>query len=725
MLDYFTYFTMSANNSTPTSATTNLNDTVEAKATNIFGSAISTSAPNSMFTKQAGYVSLPSDISNSSPIQTNSFYSNMLVSDQDCGVWTQPYSVTYLHATYYGLQLYHGQESDRVYGSDSPPSYYYYPTGIKELVLSSSDFSSSTSFTVKSMTKFAAIPRFSASNGGYLDCPLVQGMGFVTGVYNDLIPQINSSVGFKSISGETSPKSGINKYKITLENNTTWTLYFTIPSGQSLSLKLQDSNTIIGSASVKGAVAQLAFGTSSIYDEAAGCYPTNGTLSATVSGSTCTYKIAYTTKGSSNNGTTLMFALPHHTASFTSTTSGTKTSLTLISTTKGTMTGYLTNSFEMAETIRPEISFAPYTTISGKSSNYTSAAKSAITSAATNEVKDDVAALTNIESMYTSGKILTKYAFILYTTHFILKNSSLTNTLLPKLKTAIERFAKNTQKVPLIYDTTLKGIVTTSENDYGANYYNDHHFHYGYHIHAAAVVAKVDSDLGGTWYTGIKDWVNTLVRDVANPSDSDTNFPVYRSFDFFNGHSWAKGLVLSADGKDEELSSEDVHCWYGMKLWGSVNGDSNMENRGNLQLSILRRSLDLYFYYKDDNKVEPSKFIPNKVSGILFDNKIDYTTYFGTEIQYIHGIHMLPMSPTTSYVRRPTYVKEEWTQKLSSIIDNVTDGWKGILMLNVALYDPDTAYNFFTGDSFSSSYLDNGMSLTWSIAYCAGVGASS
>ncbi|KAH3664192.1 hypothetical protein WICMUC_005852, partial [Wickerhamomyces mucosus] len=58
---------------------------------------------------------------------------------------------------------------------------------------------------------------------------------------------------------------------------------------------------------------------------------------------------------------------------------------------------------------------------------------------------------------------------------------------------------------------------------------------------------------------------------------------------------------------------------------------------------------------------------------------------------------------------------------LSSKIGNVTDGWKGILMLNVALYDPATSYNFFSGSDFSTNYLDNGMSKTWSLAYTAAV----
>ncbi len=54
-----------------------------------------------------------------------------------------------------------------------------------------------------------------------------------------------------------------------------------------------------------------------------------------------------------------------------------------------------------------------------------------------------------------------------------------------------------------------------------------------------------------------------LVRDVANPSAQDNYFPFSRNFDWYHGHSFAKGLFESGDSKDEESSSEDVMFAYG------------------------------------------------------------------------------------------------------------------------------------------------------------------
>ena len=92
-----------------------------------------------------------------------------------------------------------------------------------------------------------------------------------------------------------------------------------------------------------------------------------------------------------------------------------------------------------------------------------------------------------------------------------------------------------------------------------------------------------------------------MIRDYANPSEKDPYFPQFRSFDWFNGHSWAKGLFESGDGKDEESSSEDVNASYALKLWGQVTKNSQLEKLGEIQLGILRTSLNHYFLYQDNN----------------------------------------------------------------------------------------------------------------------------
>lgn len=148
-------------------------------------------------------------------------------------------------------------------------------------------------------------------------------------------------------------------------------------------------------------------------------------------------------------------------------------------------------------------------------------------------------------------------------------------------------------------------------------------------------------------------------------------------------------------------------------------------SRSNLQLAILARSLPSYYLYTTDNKIQPSQFIGNKVAGILFENKIDHTTYFGANIEYVQGIHMLPLLPSTPLARSQRFVREEWDALFSNgRADAVEGGWRGVLYGNYATIDPAGAYRFFSSPGFNSSWLDGGASLTWYLAYSAGKSTS-
>ena len=88
-------------------------------------------------------------------------------------------------------------------------------------------------------------------------------------------------------------------------------------------------------------------------------------------------------------------------------------------------------------------------------------------------------------------------------------------------------------------------------------------------------------------------------------------------FDWYHGHSFAQGLFESADGKDQESSSEDAFFSYAIKMWGHYSGDTSMEARGNLMLSIQARTFSNYFLMQSNNVNEPPEFIGNKVMGIV------------------------------------------------------------------------------------------------------------
>lgn len=632
---------------------------------------------------------------------------------------------------------------------------------------------------ISDMTPFSVNGKLTAGEGS-INFPMVLGMGLVTGEYKGLTPKLTSQLAFKSFKKGKMSKddkeavkraaptssdnftvanntyaaddsqqggddsSSVNKYIVELNNSPSkWVIYVSSSDGKPVELK-QKGQAISADDKADNVVIQIGVlpkGADAKMDSTAGTYPVSASLSANVTGGdVALYSIDYETKGKSSSNTPFIWALPHHVESFTDEMSESEAKAYIVSGTKGIMSGYATNKLIMSEKLHTEIQFLPVPSqndsssgSSAKTVNYSDEVKDKISKAAKKELAQNITNEVNIGSTYTAGKAFDKYAYILLVVNDILQNNDTTKSVLEEMKKAFEIYTKNNQPLPLMYDSKFKGISSTAAQkskdpgeDFGNPYYNDHHFHYGYFIHAAAVIGHVDKQQGGNWAEENKDWVNALVRDVANPSDEDSHFPVFRMFDWFAGHSWAHGLFASSGGKDEESTSEDYNFAYGMKLWGNVLGDKKMEARGDLMISVLKRAMNAYFYLKDDNGNHPKNFIKNKVAGITFENQVDHTTYFGTNTEYIQGIHMIPITPVSSTMRTQEFVQQEWDQVIEPILKDVESGWTGILRSNQAIIDPKSSYKFFADDKFDSQkLLDGGASLTWYLAYAAGMNGGS
>ncbi|KAL8999070.1 MAG: hypothetical protein Q9188_005969, partial [Gyalolechia gomerana] len=597
------------------------------------------------------------------PLATTKFYANFFLGSQGQGVWTHPYSLTWSKGTQnaqsWGMAISHIDADQRAFGPrntaipGSPVQYYINPIAIQSVILSAVELGKSTVLTTDSLQAFSVnanlLPQVGSSSK--ITFPLVQGMGFVTGVYTDLQPAIQSSVFFRSISTAAASGNGIFKYQITLEDGKSWLLFATPSNGQDPQLSLISNTLLRGvpnwSGFIQVAKNPAGFSGESIYDNAAGVYPTGLALTASTFSQTGTYKFQWTKAGLAKGDVPqlLMFALPHHVESFSGPTPFAKTSLHIRTTTKGVATAVIADSWTLVEGNLPtDMGFAPWNGSlpqgSRSARTLSPAAVSVINTVAASEIRQDMDNQTNLDSMYFSGKALSKFAALIYTVHDMCGEPDLARLGLGQLKIAFAKFTTNQQKFPLVYDTAWKGIVSSGTyitgnpgQDFGNAYYNDHHFHYGYFIHAAAIIAYLDPQ----WLQLNKAWVDILVRDAANPSTSDPYFPFSRAFDWYHGHSWAKGLFESADAKDEESSSEDAFFAYAVKMWGRVTGDRSMEARGNLMLAVLARTLRNYFLLQDGNANHPAEFVGNKLTGILFENKVDATTYFGNNLEYVHG----------------------------------------------------------------------------------------
>ncbi|CAN0295063.1 unnamed protein product, partial [Ectocarpus fasciculatus] len=108
----------------------------------------------------------------------------------------------------------------------------------------------------------------------------------------------------------------------------------------------------------------------------------------------------------------------------------------------------------------------------------------------------------------------------------------------------------------------------------------------------------------------------------------------------------------------QESTSEDVNFYYAMTMWGIATGNTFIEGLGRLQTGVVTRSINEYFLLKDSNENQPDDFVKNKVvTGVFFESKVDYTTWFGDNVEYIHGIQNIPVTAITEFVRDAQFCK--------------------------------------------------------------------
>jgi len=266
-----------------------------------------------------------------------------------------------------------------------------------------------------------------------------------------------------------------------------------------------------------------------------------------------------------------------------------------------------------------------------------------------------------------------------------------TDSVLSMLRESVEVWLNGTAETPFVYDDHWGGLVSCGcffdgetescsnkypdcpvANDPGLNFgngfYNDHHFHYGYHIYAAAVVAKYDPSFGQNYFQEIL----LFIRDIANPSLDDTFFPLYRHKDWYTSHSWASGISDPyLNGRNQESSSEAIAAYEAVALFGTVmvdvfssscggekcpdeqlNTAKTIRNVGRLLTATEIKGADRYWHIRLHDKTR-EKLVPDSyqhsVIGMIWNTMAQFQTWFGNAPYLAYGIQLLPLTPISEY----------------------------------------------------------------------------
>ena len=125
-----------------------------------------------------------------------------------------------------------------------------------------------------------------------------------------------------------------------------------------------------------------------------------------------------------------------------------------------------------------------------------------------------------------------------------------------------------------------------------ASQLNDHHFHYGYFIHAAALAGL----LNPSWIETQRDMVDLLINDVAGWDLTDASLPELRNFSTMAGHSWASGHGAFGRGNNHESSSESMNFSTGLTLWGGITNRDKLTNLGQTLYSLEAKAIQEYWF---------------------------------------------------------------------------------------------------------------------------------
>ena len=214
---------------------------------------------------------------------------------------------------------------------------------------------------------------------------------------------------------------------------------------------------------------------------------------------------------------------------------------------------------------------------------------------------------------------------------------------------------------------------------------NDHHFHYGYFIHAAALIGGFDL----AWAQSQRSMIDLLVADVAGTDTAGNMLPRLRNFSPMAGHSWASGHGAFGSGNNHESSSEAMNFATAVILWGEVTQDTGMTGLGQMLYSVEAEAISEYWFNRYGSAF-PEDF-PHESLGMVWGDGGSHATWFSAEPEMIKGINFLPFHGGSLYLSEMARDPIALLAEISALGGGVIDDWPGIILQYEALVDPQSA----------------------------------
>jgi len=200
-----------------------------------------------------------------------------------------------------------------------------------------------------------------------------------------------------------------------------------------------------------------------------------------------------------------------------------------------------------------------------------------------------------------------------------------------------------------VYDDTW-GTMIAYPAGFGAPAdLNDHHFHYGYYVRGAAELARHDPEWASDeQYGGMMDLV---IRDYANPTRDHDMFPFLRTFSPYSGHSFAAGTNGAFDiGNNQESSSEAVHAYAAMIMWGEYTGNDELKETGIFLYTQETVAVREYWFDERGENLPDIEEWEWDYACQVWSNGVAWTTWWTDEVEAIYLINALPVGGHSLYL---------------------------------------------------------------------------
>ncbi len=223
---------------------------------------------------------------------------------------------------------------------------------------------------------------------------------------------------------------------------------------------------------------------------------------------------------------------------------------------------------------------------------------------------------------------------------------------------------------------------------------NDHHFHWGYFIHAAAFIEQYEPGWAAQWGS----MVNMLVRDAACPDRNDAMFPYLRNFSPYHGHSWADGFANNPQGNNQESSSESMVFATSLIHWGELTADKTIRDLGIYLYTTEQTAIEEYYMDTHDRNFPASQ--QYSLVSRVWGNSQDNGTFWTADIAASYGIELYPIHGGSLYLGQDTmYVKKLWNEieAKTGILSNQANPnlWHDIYWQYLAFIDPAKAIGMY------------------------------